>query len=148
MPRARQGPGAAGGLPLAAAPAAQTAPEPLPDRVPEASARTREQKRMDRLDKDRDGTVTRDEYLALRRKAFARLDLDHNGQLSFDEWAAKSEAKFAAADADHSGGMNAAEFATTAVKRKPSRARPRADCPRPASGRQGASDPASGDDEG
>ncbi|WP_242095792.1 MULTISPECIES: EF-hand domain-containing protein [unclassified Sphingomonas] len=91
--------------------------DPLPDRAPEATERTREQKRFDRYDKDRDGKVTREEYLAARRKAFAKLDANHDGQLSFDEWAVKAEAKFAGADADHSGAMTPAEFAATAAKR-------------------------------
>ena len=120
--------------PLAAQPPAQvagTAPDPLPDAVPEASERTREQKRFDRYDKDRDGTVTREEYLAQRRKAYARLDLNHDGALQFDEWAAKAQGKFAGADRDRSGTMNAAEFATTAVKRKPAR---RVWCPPTAAG--------------
>ena len=90
---------------------------PLPDKAPEATERTREQKRFDRYDKDRDGKVTREEYLAARRKAFAKLDTNHDGQLSFDEWATKAEAKFAVADADHSGAMTSAEFAATATKR-------------------------------
>ena len=95
---------------------------PLPDAAPEATARTREQKRFDRYDKDRDGQVTREEYLMQRRKAFAKLDTNHDGQLSFDEWAIKASTKFAAADADKSGAMDTSEFATTAVKRKaPSR---------------------------
>ncbi len=94
--------------------------------VPEALPHTREQKRFDRFDKDRNGIVSRDEYLASRRKAFAKLDLDGNGTLSFDEWATKAEAKFALADKDKSGTMNAAEFATTAVKRK---GKPKSNCP-------------------
>jgi hypothetical protein len=115
-------------LPLAGAQAsaAQTADAALPDAVPEAAERTREQKRFDRYDKDRNGQVTRDEYLLARRKAFAKLDLNHDGKLDFDEWAAKTEAKFAVADADKSGAMNAAEFATTRPKRK---AKVRARCP-------------------
>ena len=96
--------------------------------VPEAAPATREQKRFDRYDKDRDGRITRDEYLAARRKAFAKLDSNGDGRLSFDEWAIKATTKFAGADKDGSGAMNAAEFATTAVKRKaPSRAK----CPPP-----------------
>ncbi|RZM28282.1 MAG: histidine kinase, partial [Sphingomonas sp.] len=63
--------------------------------------------------------ITRDEYLAQRRKAFARLDTSGDGQLSFEEWAVKATTKFAAADRDRSGAMTPAEFATTAVKRKP-----------------------------
>lgn len=93
--------------------------------VPEALPKTREQKRFNRYDKDRDGSITRDEYLASRHKAYARLDLNGDGSLSFDEWAAKAEGKFAAADKDKSGAMNASEFATTAVKRK---ARPATKC--------------------
>lgn len=93
--------------------------------VPEALPATREQKRFDRYDKDRNGSVTRDEYLMARHKAFAKLDVDGNGTLSFDEWAVKAETKFALADKDKSGAMNAAEFATTAVKRK---SKPRPNC--------------------
>lgn len=107
--------------PLAAA--ANDDEQALPDTVPAATARTREEKRFGRYDKDKDGAVTRDEYLAARHKAYAKLDRDGNGQLSFDEWATKAETKFATADHDKSGAMNAAEFATTAVKRNPARAR-------------------------
>ena len=87
--------------------------------VPEATDKTREEKRFNRYDKDRNGLITRDEYLAARKKAFAKLDTNGDGVLSFDEWAIKAETKFATADADKSGALNAAEFATTAVKRKP-----------------------------
>ena len=109
--------------PLVAGQPSQATPAgtPLPDTVPEATERTREQKRFDRYDKDRDGKVTRDEYLMQRRKAFAKLDTNHDGQLSFDEWAIKAETKFATADKDKSNSLTAAEFATTAVKRKPKR---------------------------
>lgn len=99
----------------------------LPDTVPAATAKTREEKRFGRYDKDKNGSVTRDEYLVSRRKAYAKLDRDGNGQLSFDEWAVKAETKFAAADGDKSGAMTATEFATTAVKRK--KARARVNCP-------------------
>lgn len=49
----------------------QTAEDDAP--LPEASAKTREQKRFDRYDKDRNGAITREEYLAARRKAYAKL---------------------------------------------------------------------------
>lgn len=116
-------------LPFAAqaSPAAAQA-DPLPDTVPEASAKTREEKRFGRYDKDKNGSITREEYLANRRKAFARLDLNHDGSLGFDEWAAKTEAKFATADGDRNGQLTPAEFATTAVKRK-APSRPRCACP-------------------
>lgn len=112
------------GVPAAVATGGQEAA--LPDAAPEASAKTREERRFGRYDKDRDGRITRDEYLVARRKAFAKLDKDGNGQLSFDEWATKALTKFATADRDRSGAMTAAEFATTAVKRK---ARARVKCP-------------------
>jgi hypothetical protein len=107
------------------------AQEALPDSVPEASPKTREEKRFNRYDKDRNALITREEYLASRRKAFAKLDVDKDGRLSFDEWAVKTTDKFAAADADKSGTMTAKEFVATAPKRKaavrtkcPSGARP------------------------
>lgn len=99
----------------------------LPDSVPEVSDKTREQKRFDRYDKDRNGAVSREEYLAPRRKAYAKLDANHDGVLSFDEWAVKTETKFAEADADKTGTMTPTEFATTAPKRKAPRIR--RDCP-------------------
>ena len=105
---------------------ADVVPGALPDAAPEATELTREQKRFDRYDKDRDGAVTRDEYLVARRKAYTKLDMDGDGRLSFDEWAVKATTKFAGADADKSGAMTAPEFATTAVKRRPSS---RAACP-------------------
>lgn len=109
-----------------AAAAALAADEPV--EAPEALPATREQKRFNRYDKDRDGRITRDEYLAARRKAFAKLDTDGDGRLGFEEWAIKATTKFSAADKDKSGAMTAPEFATTAVRRKPPS---RAKCPPP-----------------
>ncbi|WP_294337748.1 histidine kinase [uncultured Sphingomonas sp.] len=99
----------------------QDAEEDVP--LPEASRQTREQRRFNRYDKDRDATITREEYLASRRKAYAKLDTNGDGRLSFDEWAVKATTKFATADRDRSGTLNAPEFATTAVKRSPARRR-------------------------
>lgn len=93
---------------------------------PAAEERTREEKRFDRYDKDRDDLITGEEYLANRRKAYARLDSNGDGRLSFDEWAAKTTAKFATADGDRSKSLSRSEFATTKVVRK---SRPRLDCP-------------------
>lgn len=107
---------------LAAAPAVpgQTGTDDttLPDAAPAAGERSREQKRFARYDKDRDGAVARDEFLAPRRKAFARLDTNHDGNLSFDEWAVKTGQRFTLADADRSGAMTPVEFAATAPKRR------------------------------
>ena len=93
---------------------------------PEAEERTREQKRFDRYDKDRNELVSTEEYLASRRKAYARLDTNGDGRLSFEEWAKKTTDKFAKADADGSKALSRAEFATTKVVRK---SRPKSDCP-------------------
>jgi hypothetical protein len=108
-------------IPSAPAPRSEAEPVNLPYRVPAATDATREERRFSRYDKDRDGAVTREEYVAQRRKAYARLDRNGDGQLSFDEWAIKATTKFAGADRDKSGSMSPREFATTAVSRKPAR---------------------------
>jgi hypothetical protein len=100
---------------------------PLAD-PPRASDKTREERRFGRYDKDEDGSVTREEYLASRRKAYAKLDVNGDGRLSFDEWAVKTSTKFAAADQDRSGTLTPPEFATTRVVRKAS---PKSNCPPP-----------------
>jgi hypothetical protein len=82
--------------------------------APEATAKSREEKRFSRADKDKDGRVAREEILAPRRKAYAKLDADHNGSLSFDEWAVKSIGKFGGADKDRSGWLTPVEYASTA----------------------------------
>ena len=95
---------------------------------PQASERTREEKRFDRYDHDRDGIVSREEWLAARRKAFARLDTNGDGALSFDEWAAKTITRFTAADGDKSATLTRAEFAVTKIVHRMPTRRP-ADCP-------------------
>ena len=115
--------------PIPAAPsAAADAPLGIADLAPppEASERTREEKRFARYDKDKNGAVGRDEYLVGRQKGFAKLDLNHDGRLSLDEYAVKAVTKFAAADRDKNGALNATEFATTRVVRK---AKPKLKCP-------------------
>lgn len=82
--------------------------------APEATAKSREEKRFSRVDKDKDGRIEKEEVFAPRRKAFAKLDLNGNGSLSFEEWAAKSLDKFGGADADKSGWLTPTEYATTA----------------------------------
>lgn len=109
------------GAALPARPAAATEPAQEAEAavaLPEATPRTREEKRFGRYDKDRNGSITREEYLASRRKVYVKLDRDGDGRLSFEEWATKATTKFAAADRNKSGAMDAAEFATTAVKRR------------------------------
>jgi len=115
---------------LPAAPAARPgSPSMLAANVvpqaPEATAKSREQKRFSRVDKDKDGRVEREELLGPRRKAYAKLDTDGNGSVSFDEWAAKTIDKFGGADTDKSGWLTPAEYASTAP---PPPKRPRCAC--------------------
>ncbi len=91
------------------------APPPEP---PSAKAATREERRFQRYDRNRDGSVTRIEMMSTRTNAFKRLDTDGNNLLSFEEWAVATGERFGTADADRSGGLNAAEFATTAPRRE------------------------------
>lgn len=86
----------------------------VPLSAPEASPKTREEKRFSRADKNKDGKIEAEEIFGARRKAFAKLDTNGNGSLSFEEWAAKTIGKFQGADADHNGWLTAAEYATTA----------------------------------
>ncbi|KPF55607.1 hypothetical protein J2792_000678 [Novosphingobium capsulatum] len=86
--------------------------------LPHASEASREQRRFDRFDKDRDGRITRNELLAPRAKDFRKLDVDGNNLLSFDEWAVSTENKFKSADANGDGALTRAEFVTTKQKTK------------------------------
>ena len=107
---------AASGPSLPGAPPARPATlfgdgEPL--QAPEASAKTRDEKRFARYDKDKDGKVETMEYLAARRRNFDKLDVDHNGALSFAEYAVKGIEKFNAAGG-RKGFLTPAEFVATA----------------------------------
>jgi hypothetical protein len=122
----RGGADAQSGLPAAPpAPAAAAQGEALPE-PPAAREKTREERRFSRYDKDKDGSVAREEYLASRRKAFAKLDKNGDGRLDFEEWSIKTTTKFAAADANHDAKLTPVEFATTKVVRKTA---PRVACP-------------------
>lgn len=89
----------------------------IPD-APTADSKNKEQKRFDRADKDRNGTITLAELVEPRRKPYAKLDLNHDGKLSFEEWAVKTIDKFKAADSNRNGGLTRAEYASTAPKPK------------------------------
>ena len=82
--------------------------------APEASSKSREERRFSRADKNKDNKIESEELLGARRKAFAKLDTNGNGTLAFDEWAVKTIDKFKGADRDRSGWLTAAEYATTA----------------------------------
>ena len=91
--------------------ASMLAAQPL--QAPEASAKSREEKRFSRYDHDKDGKVEAAEYLAARQRNFAKLDVDHNGALSFQEYAVKGIEKFNAAGGKK-GWLSPAEFVATA----------------------------------
>jgi hypothetical protein len=87
---------------------------------PEATPKTREEKRFDRADRNKDGIITLNELLEPRRQAFARLDRNGDGKLSFEEWAVTTINRFRGADANRDGKLTRTEYATTAPKpRKP-----------------------------
>ena len=81
--------------------------------APEASPKSREEKRFSRYDRDKDGKVEAGEYLAARQRNFQKLDVDHNGALSFQEYAVKGIEKFNAAGGKK-GWLSPAEFVATA----------------------------------
>lgn len=106
-----------------ASPLPDVPPEGDPDAVgaalptlPNADPRSREQRRFDRYDRNRDNIITRAEMMGSRVKAFKALDKDGNNLLSFEEWAARTSDRFGAADMNNDGRLTRAEFATTAPK--------------------------------
>src|SRR3954451_18583175 len=104
-------------LPAPPARLASTTRRPAPLQAPEASPKSREEKRFSRADKNKDGRIETNELLDPRRKAFAKLDTNGNGTLAFEEWAVKTIGKFKDADRDRSGWLTAAEYSTTAPPR-------------------------------
>jgi len=93
------------------------------DKAPEASPKSKEERRFSRADKNKDGRVETAELLDPRRKAFAKLDTNRDGKLSLEEWAVKTITKVQTADADHNGWLSPAEYATTAPKPAKKKAR-------------------------
>jgi Ca2+-binding EF-hand superfamily protein len=91
---------------------------PIPN-APEADAKSKEQRRFARADKNEDGRISLAELVEPRRTAFAKLDLDQDGKLSFEEWAVRTLDKFAEADVDKSKTLSPAEYVTTAPKPRP-----------------------------
>ena len=96
-----------------------------PSSAPESTAKSREQKRFDRADRDNDGKIVLAELLQPRQKAYAKLDTNHDGKLSFEEWAVTTIDKFKGADSNRDGLLTRVEYATTAPKPKP---KPRCGC--------------------
>jgi hypothetical protein len=113
---------------LPPAPAKSPAPAMVfqkPISAPEASPKSREEKRFDRSDKNKDGKIVLAELLRPRQKDYAKLDTNHDGKLSFEEWAHTTIDKFRGADADRNGLLTRTEYATTAP---PPPKKPRCSC--------------------
>jgi Ca2+-binding EF-hand superfamily protein len=82
-----------------------------------AEAKTAASATFDRLERDKDGTLDKRE-LSRRMSAreLAAADPDHDGTLSKDEYLAVVEQRFRAADPDHDGTLNARELSSPAGK--------------------------------
>jgi Ca2+-binding EF-hand superfamily protein len=82
-----------------------------------AEAKTAASATFDRLERDKDGTLDKRE-LSRRMSAreLAAADPDHDGTLSKDEYLAVVEQRFRAADPDHDGTLNAKELSSPAGK--------------------------------
>ncbi|MCW5748651.1 MAG: EF-hand domain-containing protein [Alphaproteobacteria bacterium] len=52
----------------------------------EERRRTRAERLVQRLDSDKDGAISRAEWLAVDEARFARRDADKDGRLAFEEW--------------------------------------------------------------
>ena len=89
---------------------------PAPPELPAAKEASREERRFNRFDRDRNDKISRIELMSSRTAAFRKLDSDGNNLLTFEEWAAATGQRFAGADRDKSGELTRAEFGTTAPK--------------------------------
>ena len=70
---------------------------------------------FDKLDRDHDGTLTRRELRGrLSAKEFTAADIDKDGTISKDEYLAVVEQRFKAADADGDGTLTPRELRTKA----------------------------------
>lgn len=82
-----------------------------------AEAKAAASKLFDRLEHDKDGTLDKHELTRrLSAKELAAADPDHDGTLSKDEYLALVEARFHAADPDHDGTLDAKELNSPAGK--------------------------------
>jgi hypothetical protein len=93
--------------------------------LPEVDEDTREERRFNRLDRNRDNLISRNEALAPRVAAFRKLDRDGNNLLSFEEWAVMTSNRFKGADANGDRSLTRQEFESTRPKQS---AQPRCRC--------------------
>jgi Ca2+-binding EF-hand superfamily protein len=70
---------------------------------------------FDRLERDKDGTLDKHELSRrLSAKELAAADPDHDGTLTKEEYLAVVEQRFSAADPDHDGTLDAKELKSSA----------------------------------
>lgn len=84
--------------------------------LPGVNEAGREEKRFNRLDRNRDNVISRVEMLQPRVAAFRKLDTDKNNLLSFEEWAVATSNRFKKADGNGDSTLTRQEFATTKPK--------------------------------
>ncbi|MBB3956255.1 hypothetical protein [Novosphingobium sediminicola] len=71
---------------------------------------SKEEKRFNRYDRNRDGSINRNEMLSTRVNAFQKLDMNHDNLLSFEEWAVKTSNRFKEIDRNGDGILSHAEL--------------------------------------
>ena len=81
--------------------------------LPEVDEDTREERRFNRLDRNRDNLISRSKALQPRVAMFRKLDKDGNNLLSFEEWAVATSNRFKGADANGDASLTRTEFANT-----------------------------------
>ena len=116
---------------------AGAAPDDLPtayakgqrgQKPPDADQFSKDQERFFRLDKNRDGKVTRNELLSTRSAAFRKLDKDGNNLLTFEEWAVSTSDRFGEMDTNKDGIVSPAEVSAYYAKQDAKRARTKPSC--------------------
>lgn len=94
-----------------------------PPKPPRAHKSSREEKRFNRYDRNRDEVITRLELMSSRTKSFKKLDKDGDNLLTFEEWAATTSLRFSAADSDKDNALTRLEFRRSRPKRSAPRCR-------------------------
>jgi hypothetical protein len=85
------------------------------DTVDLAEAKAAASAMFDRLERDKDGTLDKHELSRrLSAKELAAADPDHDGTLTKEEYLAVVEQRFRAADPDHDGTLDAKELNSSA----------------------------------
>lgn len=93
--------------------------------LPEVDEESREERRFNRFDRNRDNLISRNELLAPRVAAFRKLDRDGNNLLSFEEWAVMTANRFKGADGNGDRQLTRQEFESTRQKQS---AQPKCRC--------------------